>query len=652
MPTDKAKRFSNPSPAVSSTPVRLCLISYTPLSRLAKTLLHEYSDRAEIEVFDDTFGSALEFAIKRESLGLVDAFVSAGGNAAMLRGAVKSPVASIAIGGFDLLLALIKARKYSQRVGVIAYDRTVPELDTMKAVLNLEIEQRAYRNYEEAARATRELAELGITVVVGSSVVVESAERNGLHGILAYSPSGIRRGIEDGIELARVSRLEGARYALISGVLGSLQEAVLAVDDTSNLIAINAPMEALLGGTQSSLLGRPLKDIAPELSLAGVMREGPGQGGQVLQFANREWIAHCAPIRDDRSIAGATLTLYDANKIQEADTHLRTQRKSRGLPVAKHAFADLSSVSPALKQTIDTAQRYAKTSLTILISGESGTGKEMFAQAIHNASPRADKPFIALNCAALPESLLESELFGYEEGAFTGARRGGKRGLFEAAHTGTLLLDEIGDMPMLLQSRLLRVLQEREVVRLGGLAPIPVDVRIIAATHQPLRELVRERRFREDLFYRINILQLTLPPLRDREGDILPLAQQFVSRCLKRLGCSHDAERLLAPMARQLTSYAWRGNVRELENICERLAMFFAQYARAQDVAYPSLAFDCPELFTGSRSVTVPIGQQIEEALAACNGNRQEAARYLGISRATLWRRMQAASHETLKNDS
>lgn len=632
-------------------PVRLCLMSYTPLSQLAVTLLHEYAGKAEISILDETFGMALELAIERERQGLVDAFVSAGGNAAMLRGAVKSPVAAISIDGFDMMMALIEARKYARRVGVVTYGRTLPELDMMKAILSIDIEQRTYRSYAEATLAACDLKSLGVTVVIGPSVVAESAERQGLRGILAYSPRGVRRGIENGIELARVARLESTRYSLISGVLGSLQEAVLAVDDAGNLIAMNPPMDALLNSGGVSVLGRSLVDVAPELSRAAT-QQGTDRGGRVLHFVGRDWVVRRAPISDEQGIAGATLTLYDAHTIQEADISLRTERKGRGLPSAKHSFVELEEASPSLGQVIAAARRYAKVDLTVLISGESGTGKELFAQAIHNASTRVDKPFIALNCAAFPETLLESELFGYEDGAFTGARRGGKRGLFEAAHTGTLLLDEIGDMPLPLQSRLLRVLQEREVVRLGGVTPIPIDVRILASTHQSLRELVDGRRFREDLFYRLNILQLTLPPLRERVGDILPLARRFVARCLTRLSCAHDAGRLLVPIETRLVDYKWRGNVRELENICQRLAMFFSQYRLPEDVAYSSLALDCPELFFSDESHAVPMAQQIRDALAASNGNREQAARCLGISRATLWRRMQEVSHETFKNDS
>lgn len=651
-----ASNLGHRSSGVAATrhrPVRLCLISHKHLSLLAAPLLHEFEGRAEIEIFDETFEPALEIALQRERLGLVDAFVSAGGNAAVLRGAVKSPVAAITIGGFDLLAALIEARAVSHRVGVISFDRVVHELEAVKALLNIEIEQRTYRTRAEADNATRSLQEAGVSVIVGSSVVVESAQRAGLTAILGYSPSGIRLGIEDGIEMARVSRLESARAERIGGVLRSLQEAVLAVDHFDKVIAVNPPMEALLGSAEATLIGRELHHFAPELDLRLALEDGGVTTNEVLQFARREWIAHRAPISEQGVIVGATLTLYDAKTIQEADTSLRTQRKGRSAPpAARHRFADVEGSSTALRDAITTAERYARSHLTVLITGETGTGKEVFAQAIHNASPRADKPFIAVNCAAFPETLLESELFGYEEGAFTGARRGGKHGLFEAAHTGTLLLDEIGDMPLPLQSRLLRVLQEREVVRLGGLAPIPVDVRIIAATHQPLRQLVSERRFREDLFYRINLLQVTLPPLRERPGDILPLARRFVARCLKRLGCRMDAEALLAPLSQHLVGYAWQGNVRELENICERLAMYFSQFTEPSQVRYAALAVDCSELFSAMPGQDVPMAQQLHDALAVAKGNRREAARLLGISRATLWRRMQEASRETRESDS
>jgi propionate catabolism operon transcriptional regulator len=332
--------------------------------------------------------------------------------------------------------------------------------------------------------------------------------------------------------------------------------------------------------------------------------------------------------------------------IAEADTSLRIQQRKRQA-AARWNFGDLTGDSSPFLRAVSTARRFARTDLTVLIAGESGSGKELFAQAIHNASTRAGQPFVALNCAAFPEALLESELFGHEEGAFTGARRGGKRGLFETAHTGTLFLDEIGDMPLSLQTRLLRVLQEREIVRVGGVAAIPVDVRVIAATHQPLEEMIAERRFRQDLYYRINTLRLALPPLRERSGDIAPLANTLVARSLARLGSKRDAAAALEPLLPALAAYGWPGNVRELENIADRIAVYLFQFDEAERIDYGALRDDCPELFLAAHGAPEAEAGDMRARLARelerCNGNRALAAQRLGISRSTLWRWLKEA---------
>jgi propionate catabolism operon transcriptional regulator len=605
------------------------------------SVLDEYSDRADIEVIDADFYSAVECAQSRERAGLTDAFVSAGANARNLRGSLSAPVATINASGYDILLALMQARQISNRVGVVTYFETIPELDAVRDLLKSDIAQYAYRTPEEARARVQALADDNYTVIVGSSIVVELAEEHGLRGILAYSLLSIRQGIEDAIDLARVARLEAARYEQLDGVLHNLQEAVLAVDGSNCIIAVNLPMEALLAKSRRELIGTPLEQIEPALSLHATLHSGREERGQVVQFSQRVWIMNRTPILERGRMVGAVLTLYDANVIREADTSLRSQRKNQQHPVARYSFRNLEGKSPKFLQARDAAMRFARTDLTVLISGESGTGKELFAQAIHNASVRADHPFVAANCAAFPEALLESELFGYEEGAFTGSRKGGKRGLFETAHTGTLFLDEIGDMPLSLQTRLLRVLQEREVVRVGGALPIPIDVRILAATHQPLDIMMREGRFRSDLYYRINILQLTLPPLRQREQDIPVMAHAMLARCLERLGSSLNAEALLRPLSARLCAYAWPGNVRELENLCERMAVFFAQYPMMDAVQYRLLAFDCPEFFAECEPATpITTTLPIMQVLQACGGNRAETARRLGISRATLWRRL------------
>ncbi len=619
---------------------RLCFISYRHLSHFAMTLLDEYADRADIEVVNGSFDAALTFARERMRLGTTDAFISAGANATILRTALRAPVATIKLSGFDLLLALMNARRVSNRVGVVMYGAPIPELDAIKDLLNIEVAQYAYRTPDEARHCFALLARDRYEVVVGSSLVLEFAEQYGMQGHLAYSLAAVRQGIEDAIELARAARQEASRYEQLSGVVHNLQEAVLAVDREHRIVALNPPMEKLLGRPQAQLLRQSLETIEPALSLAHTLETGAQDRAAVLRLSQRDWIVNRTPIREHGQIVGAAITLYDARTIHDADASLRSQQRHRQ-PTARHSFDSLIGQSEPFRRACATAQRFARTDMTILLSGESGVGKELFAQAIHNASSRAARPFVAINCAAFPESLLESELFGYDEGAFTGSRRGGKRGLFEAAHTGTLFLDEIGDMPVSLQTRLLRVLQEREIVRLGGALPIPVNVRVIAATHQPLRELVAGRQFRQDLYYRINTLHLHLPALRERPEDIAPLAEALLRRSLGRLGSSLDAARLLPRVLPRLAEFPWPGNVRELENICDRMAVFFSQWRHEDEIDFTELRHDCAELYEDAApasSQRTGDRHRAREVLDACGGNRQEAAKRLGISRATLWR--------------
>jgi transcriptional regulator, propionate catabolism operon regulatory protein len=627
-------------------PVRLCFLSYRHLSRLARSVIEEFEGRVQIEVIDESFEAALAIARARERSGTIDAFVSAGANASFLRGSLATPVSVIKVTGYDTLLAMLKAREITKRVGVVSYRQTVPELDQVRDLLRIEVAQKAYRTPSEAQDAVRELAAHGYPVVIGSSIICECAEREGLTSILSYSLSSVRQGIEDAIELGRVARLERARYAQLDGVLQSLDGAVLAVDRRHRIVALNTPMERVFGAVRADLLGQPLDRYEPDLSLLDTLESGQAERGRVVRVARRDWVAGRTAIREQGQITGAVLTLQDARSIREADTSLRSQKRKEKSPATRYSFADLKGNSPALARARETARRFAATDSTVLLSGESGTGKELFAQAIHSASSRADRPFVAVNCSAFPETLLESELFGYEEGAFSGSRRGGKPGLFEAAHTGTLFLDEIGDMAPALQTRLLRALQEREIVRLGGVAPIPVDVRIIAATHQPLDRLIQERRFRSDLYYRINILRLQIPPLRERTEDVAELARTFLDRCLRRLGSELDASQF-ATLLPRFTAYRWPGNVRELENLCERVAVLLADRGGLEPPSIETLAGDCPELFAEthvelSSEPGADWRERLEDVLAETRGHRQETARRLGISRATLWRHMQA----------
>jgi propionate catabolism operon transcriptional regulator len=340
--------------------------------------------------------------------------------------------------------------------------------------------------------------------------------------------------------------------------------------------------------------------------------------------------------------------VQDTLVAQRIDRSLRTSQRPKHL-VAGHSLADLNGTSPALERVRRLARAGAVHDATVLLTGESGTGKELVAQGIHNASRRRGNPFVAFNCAALPEGLIESELFGHEEGAFTGARRGGKPGLFEIAHTGTIFLDEVGEMPAASQSRLLRVLQEREVMKLGSGRATPIDVRVIAATHRDLRALVERGAFRADLYFRLNLLQIELPALRERRGDIPGLARHLLSRSAAKYELpATAAEHILEFLSPLFEQYAWPGNVRELDNLVARAAIYLggdSSSADLQDVfpefeqirALPIAAGRRKAVDSPPETVT---RDDVMRVLEANGGNRAAASRALGIGRTTLWRLM------------
>jgi len=343
--------------------------------------------------------------------------------------------------------------------------------------------------------------------------------------------------------------------------------------------------------------------------------------------------------------------------VERLDRTLRSTQRTQQFS-ARYKIGDLIGECTSMQRVRTLVQRYAKSNATLLILGESGTGKEMVAQSMHQLSARRDFAFVAVNCGAFPEALLESELFGYEEGAFTGARKGGKAGLVEAAHRGTLFLDEIGEMPLPLQSRLLRVLQEREVVRLGSTEPTRVDIRVIAATHRALTDGIDAGTFRADLYYRLNILNIALPPLRERPADLLPLATELLMQVAKReprlrarVRNTDLAAHVLGEISDSLSNYAWPGNVRELQNVIERIAVELADTDESNTSALSigELRSIAPEIFKvriqeekltlRERSRDIE-SDEIRAALVLHDGDRDAVCKALGISKTTLWRRL------------
>jgi propionate catabolism operon transcriptional regulator len=412
----------------------------------------------------------------------------------------------------------------------------------------------------------------------------------------------------------------------------------------------------VLGIDAASATGVPLQQLVPDL----ISALPDADGDALVSVRGTSYLVHRGPLAGAGE-AGTVLTFQESRAVERLDRTLRSRQRAQQF-TARYELGDLIGECPSIERVRTLVRRYAKSDATVLILGESGTGKEMVAQSMHQLSARRDFAFVAINCGAFPEALLESELFGYDEGAFTGARKGGKAGLIEAAHRGTLFLDEIGEMPLPLQSRLLRVLQEREVVRLGSTEPTRVDIRVVAATHRALTEGIEDGSFRADLYYRLNILSIALPPLRERTADVLPLAAELLLQAAAReprLAASvsdlSTAQRVLAQIGEPLRGYAWPGNVRELQNVIERIAVELADAEGNGDAAFTREMLDvvAPELFAahdGQKKGALTLRErsrhveadEIRAMLAACGGDRDAACKALGISKTTLWRKLNA----------
>ncbi|ELO4114299.1 propionate catabolism operon regulatory protein PrpR [Salmonella enterica] len=396
--------------------------------------------------------------------------------------------------------------------------------------------------------------------------------------------------------------------------------------------------------------------------------------GQIneLKANGIEAVVGAGLITDLAEEAGMTaIFIYSAATVRQAfhdalDMTRLTRRQrvdyssGKGLQT-RYELGDIRGQSPQMEQLRQTITLYARSRAAVLIQGETGTGKELAAQAIHQTffhrqpyrQNKPSPPFVAVNCGAITESLLEAELFGYEEGAFTGSRRGGRAGLFEIAHGGTLFLDEIGEMPLPLQTRLLRVLEEKAVTRVGGHQPIPVDVRVISATHCDLDREIMQGRFRPDLFYRLSILRLTLPSLRERQADILPLAESFLKQSLAAMEIpfTESIRHGLTQCQPLLLAWRWPGNIRELRNMMERLALFLS-VDPAPTLDRQFLRQLLPELMVNTAELTLSTvdAHTLQDVLARFNGDKTAAARYLGISRTTLWRRLKACAKDQSGN--
>ncbi|HZG72475.1 MAG TPA: sigma 54-interacting transcriptional regulator [Chondromyces sp.] len=420
---------------------------------------------------------------------------------------------------------------------------------------------------------------------------------------------------------------------------------IVGVDKEGRIILYNQAAADFLGVPVKQAIGKFVTEVNPDQpGLSRVLSEKSVQLDQLRKLGKRTAIINRAPIYLGGELIGAVSTVRDITELQQYEETMRRKMMQQGLQ-AKWSLDQMVAKSKSMESLLSLARKYALTDSTVLLQGESGTGKEMLAQGIHLASRRKTGPFVAINCAALPENLLESELFGYEEGSFTGARKGGKPGLFELAHHGTIFLDEMGELPLVLQARLLRVLQEREVMRIGGNKVIPVDVRVIAATNRNLVDQMHKGLFREDLFFRLAILVLRIPPLRERKEDIAWLIEAFLRDWNKT-----NTLKITEQDIRKLQSYSWPGNVRELRNFIER-ATVLLETGESIDLFDSNLWINAERQSMHKTNIPLetmaPAMEETEEeyikrVLKEEGGNMGRAAKRLGIHRSTLWRKLKS----------
>ncbi|WP_411333437.1 sigma 54-interacting transcriptional regulator [Metabacillus indicus] len=444
---------------------------------------------------------------------------------------------------------------------------------------------------------------------------------------------------------------------MLQAIIQSSDEAISVVDEEGRGIMINPAYSRMTGLTEGEVLGMPATaDISEGESMHMKVLETrrPVRGARMkVGPSKKDVIVNVAPIIVDGKLKGSVGVIHDMSEIQTLTTELNRARQIIRTLEAKYSFEDIVGESEEIKLAIEQAKLGAKTPATVLLRGESGTGKELFAHAIHNASDRKYNKFIKVNCAAISETLLESELFGYEEGAFSGAKRGGKRGFFEEANNGSIFLDEIGELSASVQAKLLRVLQEKEIVRVGSAKSISINVRVIAATNINIEKALSDGTFREDLYYRLNRYPISIPPLRNRKSDIPMLAEHLIRKLNQDYGRS--IEGIDESAAAALMGYSWPGNVRELENVIGR-AMIFMHYHELKITArhLPELIQSSEkERYTGNVLIedtgNITLAEAVEEveknliqnALIKHGYNRTKTASSLGVSLRNLYYKME-----------
>lgn len=589
-----------------------------------------------------------------------DVILGHGGTGGMIACSIGQPVVNIPITMLEIIKALQAATRIGSKIGVTSFAAGREGFEVIKDVLSLDVHQIVFNNQSELEKGVKSAIAEGIDVIVGGGVSRKiAAQLNVRTVIITPGEQVVQEALDQARALATARRSEIEHHERLRTIFKIMNDGMICVDAEGNLKVYNNTAEQMLGVELGPHLGRPLWDLSETLGLLEVLASGSKKTDEIVRVKDSELVVTCLPILINREVSGAVGLLKEGRAIHNIDRKLRERAHKKGF-IARHTITDIVAVSPGMRSLIAKAQKFAPTEAAILVSGETGTGKELVAHALHNASRRKNAPFVAVNCAALPETLLESELFGHEEGAFTGAKKGGKIGLFELAAGGSIFLDEIGDISERLQVRLLRVLENKEVMRVGGDRIVPVDARVISSTHKNLRKEVQAGSFRKDLYFRLAILRLSIPPLRQRRQDIKALLAPLLKRYQKAPSCITPA------IVKRIQTYPWPGNIRELNSLVESYLILLGN--RKNDERLFLELFEEYEAPDRQLDEQLPVGENttatfsstanekemepatlpelmedykltiIRQTLHQCGNNKTLTAQKLGISTNTLWR--------------
>ena len=638
-----------------------CVAPYQELGDLVAQVCRELGKEIMITIGDLGEGARQALELKEQG---IDVMISRGGTAIAIKENVTDlPVVDIQVSGFDIIRTLHKAKQKTKKIAVVGFEPFTYEPDDLGEILGVDLKivplKKAWHDQPQyIEEQLKKLREHQYHCVVGDNISVKLAEESGMRGFLIKSgKEAIIQAILEAEHVAQVRRREIEKAKHTKSIIELAHEGIISINDRGIIDIFNPKAEEILGKKAYKVIGQHVQEVFPAMNLLSTLKDGHQQLENMLTVEKTNILANIIPITINDEVVRVVLTFQKISHIQRMEQHIREKLYLKGY-TAENTFEDIVGQSRAMTKVKEEARDYAQIDLPVLIYGETGTGKELFAQAIHNASARRHKPFVAFNCAALPESLLESELFGYVSGAFTGATKQGRAGLFEQAHGGTIFLDEIGGIPNEIQIRLLRVLQEKKIRRLGDDKITPVDVRIIVATNKNLAQLVAKKEFREDLYYRINVLNLNLPALTERKGDIPILVAFFIKKHRQKLN------KLVEGVSQQgmviLTDYNWPGNVRQLENVVERLMVrtkeryimtglvneivqsLHGDASRAEQQTLikqpdvPGNEFSIPLNTSLADIEKIIIRRVVQEE----QGNKAAAAERLKIGRTTLWRKL------------